>query len=31
MPVFQKGGKENVENYRPIFSKALERIMYNRL
>ena len=31
MPVFQKGEKENVENYRPIFSKALERIMYNRL
>ena len=31
MPVFQKGEKENVENYRPIFSKALERIMCNRL
>ena len=36
IPVFKKGDKENVENYRPIsilpvFSKVLERIMYNRL
>ena len=36
IPVFKKGDKENIENYRPIsilpvFSKALERIMYNRL
>ena len=36
IPVFKKGYKENVENYRPIsilpvFSKVLERIMYNRL
>ena len=32
-PVFKKGDKENVENYRPIpaFSKVLERIMCNRL
>ena len=34
--VFRKGGKENVENYRPIsilpgFSNVLERIMYNHL
>ena len=34
--VFKKGDKENDENYRPIsllpvFSKVLERIMYNRL
>ena len=36
IPVFKKVDKENVENYRPIsilpvFSKVLERIMYNRL
>ena len=36
IPVFKKGEKENVENYRPIFirpffSKVLERIMYNLL
>ena len=36
IPAFKKGDKENVENYRPIsilpvFSKVLERIMYNRL
>ena len=36
IPVFKKGHKENIENYRPIsinpvFSKVLERIMYNRL
>ena len=36
IPVFKKGGKENVQNYRPIyilpvFFKVLERIMYNRL
>ena len=36
IPVFKKGDKENVENYRPIsillvFSKVLKRIMYNRL
>ena len=36
IPVFQKGNKENVENYRPIsilpvFSKVLKLIMYNRL
>ena len=36
IPVFKKGDKENIENYRPIsilpvFSKVLERIMYNRL
>ena len=36
IPVFKKGDKENVENYRPIsilpvFSKVLERIIYNRL
>ena len=35
-PSFKKGDKENVENYRPIsilpiFSKVLQRIMYNRL
>ena len=36
IPLFKKGHKENIENYRPIsinpvFSKVLERIMYNRL
>ena len=36
IPVFIKGDKENVENYRPIsilpvFSKVLESIMYNSL
>ena len=36
IPVFKKGDKENIENYQPIsilpvFSKVLERIMYNRL
>ena len=36
IPVFKKGDKENIENYRPIsilpvFSKVLERIMYIRL
>ena len=36
IPVFKKGNKENIKNYRPIsilpvFSKVLERIMYNRL
>ena len=36
IPVFKKGDKENIENYRPIsifpvFSKMLECIMYNRL
>ena len=36
IPVFKKGDKENVENYRPIsilpvFSKVLELIMYNHL
>ena len=36
IPVFKKGDKENIENCRPIsilpvFSKVLERIMYNRL
>ena len=36
IPVFKKDDKENVENYRPIFilpvfSKVLERIMYNCL
>ena len=36
IPVFKKGDKENVENYRPIsifpvFSNVLERIMYNPL
>ena len=36
IPVFKKGDKENIENYRPIsilpvFSKVLERIMYNLL
>ena len=35
-PIFKKGDKSNVSNYRPIsvlpcFSKILERIMYNRL
>ena len=34
--VFKKSDEENVENYRPnsivpVFSKVLERIMYNRL
>ena len=34
--VFKKGGKENLENYGtistfPVFSKVLERIIYNRL
>ena len=36
IPVFKKGDKENMESYRPIsilpvFSKVLDRIMYNRL
>ena len=36
IPVFKKGDKQNIENYRPIsilpvFSKVLERIMCNRL
>ena len=36
IPVYKKGDKENIENYRPIsilpvFPKALERIMYNCL
>ena len=36
IPVFKKGDKENASNYRPIsilpvFSKVLERIMYNHL
>ena len=36
IPVFKKSDKENIENYRPIsilpiFSKVLERIMYNRM
>ena len=36
IPVFKRGYKENVENYRkiyilPVFSKVFERIMYNRL
>ena len=36
IPVFKKGGNENIENYRPIsilpvFSKVLERTMYNHL
>ena len=36
IPVFKNGDKENIENYRPIsilpvFSKVLERIMYNSL
>ena len=35
-PIFQSGDKDNVSNYRPIsilpvFSKVLERIMYNRV
>ena len=35
-PIFKSGDKENVSNYRPIyilpvFSKVLERIMYNRV
>lgn len=35
-PVFKKGIKEHIENYRPIsllsvFSKILEKVMYNRL
>ena len=35
-PIFKSGAKENVSNYRPIsilpvFSKVLERIMYNRV
>lgn len=35
-PIFKKGEKQNIENYRPIsllsgFSKILERVMYNRL
>ena len=36
IPVFIKQNKENIENYRsisilPVFSKVIERIMYNRL
>ena len=36
IPVFKKGAKDNVSNYRPIsvlpiFSKILEKCMYNRL
>lgn len=35
-PIFKKGVKQNIENYRPIsllsgFSKVLEKVMYNRL
>ena len=35
-PIFKKGKKDNIENYRPIsllpvFSKILEKMMYNRL
>ena len=30
IPVFKKGEKENVENYRPI-SSLPKRLMYNRL
>ena len=35
-PIFKKGEKQNIENYRPIsllsvFSKILEKVMYNRL
>lgn len=35
-PIFKKGEKHNMENYRPIsllsvFSKILEKVMYNRL
>jgi hypothetical protein len=35
-PLFKKGGKTSMANYRPIFlltvfSKVLEKIMYNRL
>ena len=35
-PIFKSGDKDNVSNYRPIsilpvFSKVLERIMYNRV
>ena len=35
-PIFKKGEKSSISNYRPIsvlpcFSKILERIMYNRL
>ena len=34
-PIFKPGDKDNVSNYRaistlPVFSKVLERIMYNR-
>jgi len=36
LPIFKKGERLNIENYRPIsllsgFSKILEKIMYNRL
>ena len=36
IPIFKKGSKDNVENYRPIsllpvFSKLFERLIYNRL
>lgn len=35
-PIFKKGDKQNINNYRPIsllstFSKILEKVMYNRL
>ena len=35
-PIFKSGAKNNISNYRPIsilpvFSKVLERIMYNRV